>query len=548
MYGNSNHTINSVSLNPSQDNQRKRSSAVETATKNQFRNGVVILEGMVSNSLGAGKKENQATSTIHRGRHKKSRTRNSIRNSITSTSSSMQESDNLKGSRRGDPRMNAAVEARLADPAISLLDALLVGGFVFPGHTKNESGDSFKNFSDHDIFDDEGISLRQRKNQLGRRTRTIQRLVDSSSYRCDMEGVQEQASCTSAGTTTNVSNSNLDFSRALVGTIAYPDNLRMAEEKTSPLSYSTIATNFPSSGMLPPQNSASIDHEILKSHLLKQLSQTNSTQPRDLLHSLLQSNNANASAYSRNDAASSDLLLQSALLLQQKAAQQIPHFSKVLNRDYPNQLLNSSARTSIPSTLHINRALDQQQDFNEQLQNQIQDLQNYIHLRKQVEKLRLRQQGHLREQQQERTESPLSTDSDKKVTTQVPSSRKRKQQERTESPLSTDLDKKDTTPRIASRKRKKSSHSISDNDEDNTTHKKKTAHSHISIPKEKDDEEETIKTSSPRLKSAMKRFTNHFNKFTQSCMIEAGYSREECFELLSTFQNEVIRESMNRKR
>lgn len=63
-----------------------------------------------------------------------------------------------------DPRMARAVEARINAPHMSLFDALVAGGFVFPG-TK-QSGDTDKNF-----FDSEHVSLHQRKNQLCRRLR-----------------------------------------------------------------------------------------------------------------------------------------------------------------------------------------------------------------------------------------------------------------------------------------------------------------------------------------------------------------------------------------
>lgn len=66
--------------------------------------------------------------------------------------------------RRQDPRMARAVDARIADPHMSLFDALVAGGFVFPG-TK-QAGDKDKN-----VFDSDRVSLHQRKNQLCRRLR-----------------------------------------------------------------------------------------------------------------------------------------------------------------------------------------------------------------------------------------------------------------------------------------------------------------------------------------------------------------------------------------
>ena len=51
--------------------------------------------------------------------------------------------------------MKKACEARIANPTLTLLAALKIGGFTFP--------------QDHptcEDFDDDGVRLRQRKNQL----------------------------------------------------------------------------------------------------------------------------------------------------------------------------------------------------------------------------------------------------------------------------------------------------------------------------------------------------------------------------------------------
>uniref|UniRef100_A0A7S4IZC4 CRAL-TRIO domain-containing protein n=1 Tax=Odontella aurita TaxID=265563 RepID=A0A7S4IZC4_9STRA len=68
----------------------------------------------------------------------------------------------------GDPRMKRAIAARLADPHLPLLDALIKGGFKFPA--KKEKG-----ISDKSIMDGDGVSLYQRKNQLNRRLRERRR-------------------------------------------------------------------------------------------------------------------------------------------------------------------------------------------------------------------------------------------------------------------------------------------------------------------------------------------------------------------------------------
>lgn len=67
--------------------------------------------------------------------------------------------------RRGDPRMHKAVAARLASPEMSLLDALIAGGFEFPDGTEGAGK------SDRNVYDSENVLLCQRKNQLSRRLR-----------------------------------------------------------------------------------------------------------------------------------------------------------------------------------------------------------------------------------------------------------------------------------------------------------------------------------------------------------------------------------------
>ena len=67
--------------------------------------------------------------------------------------------------RRGDARMHRAVAARLEDPSLSLLEALIAGGFSFPQGT-DRSG-----VSDRNVYDSDNVLLCQRKNQLSRRLR-----------------------------------------------------------------------------------------------------------------------------------------------------------------------------------------------------------------------------------------------------------------------------------------------------------------------------------------------------------------------------------------
>jgi len=66
--------------------------------------------------------------------------------------------------RPGDPRMNAAVQAKLEDPDLPLLEALAAGGFIFedikkPGVKSSEAKDK------------DGVTVYQRRNQLLRRLR-----------------------------------------------------------------------------------------------------------------------------------------------------------------------------------------------------------------------------------------------------------------------------------------------------------------------------------------------------------------------------------------
>lgn len=66
--------------------------------------------------------------------------------------------------RLGDPRMNMAVAAKLNDPDLPLLDALLAGGFVFPDlHVPRVKVSTVK--------DTDNVTVYQRRNQLLRRLR-----------------------------------------------------------------------------------------------------------------------------------------------------------------------------------------------------------------------------------------------------------------------------------------------------------------------------------------------------------------------------------------
>lgn len=78
--------------------------------------------------------------------------------------------------RRGDPRMHRAVAARLNNPQISLLDALLEGGFEFPNISEDKDKPGGLNGQ---IADSDNVQLCQRKNQLSRRLRLARQLPNN---------------------------------------------------------------------------------------------------------------------------------------------------------------------------------------------------------------------------------------------------------------------------------------------------------------------------------------------------------------------------------
>ena len=68
--------------------------------------------------------------------------------------------------RRPDPRMAKAAQAKMDDPSLTLLDALVIGGYVFNGKK----------------VDQDGISLRQRTNNLCRRIRLTKERKGQEEY------------------------------------------------------------------------------------------------------------------------------------------------------------------------------------------------------------------------------------------------------------------------------------------------------------------------------------------------------------------------------
>ena len=73
--------------------------------------------------------------------------------------------------RKGDARMHRAVIVKLENSELSLVEALQEGGFLFD--RLNEKGKPH-----HEVFDQDGVSLMQRKNQLLRRVRVEKKKRD----------------------------------------------------------------------------------------------------------------------------------------------------------------------------------------------------------------------------------------------------------------------------------------------------------------------------------------------------------------------------------
>ena len=87
--------------------------------------------------------------------------------------------------------MNKAVAAKLENPRLSLLEALIIGGFKFQdprtgtkvkdaanagrAEASNANGKKRVKFSDRVVYDSDNILLSQRKNQLSRRIRFFRR-------------------------------------------------------------------------------------------------------------------------------------------------------------------------------------------------------------------------------------------------------------------------------------------------------------------------------------------------------------------------------------
>jgi len=76
----------------------------------------------------------------------------------------------IKSGRKSDPRMDRAVQAKLDDPALPLLEALRKGGFIFPSLDDSTT-------PQYTVVDSDNVKITQRKNQLLRRIRTAKKKV-----------------------------------------------------------------------------------------------------------------------------------------------------------------------------------------------------------------------------------------------------------------------------------------------------------------------------------------------------------------------------------
>ena len=89
--------------------------------------------------------------------------------------------------RGGDVRMHKAVAARLENPTITLMEALVSGGFRFPttdcDEDKKVASSLLGSIDRKVLLDEDGVQLCQRKNQLSRRLRIIRKKEENDTGR-----------------------------------------------------------------------------------------------------------------------------------------------------------------------------------------------------------------------------------------------------------------------------------------------------------------------------------------------------------------------------
>lgn len=84
--------------------------------------------------------------------------------------------------RKADPRMNRALALALQNPGMSRPDAIVAGGFAFPDLKS----------SSRTTKDSEGITLKQRTDQLSRRVREAEKWIQHARQTGDLSGSQDK--------------------------------------------------------------------------------------------------------------------------------------------------------------------------------------------------------------------------------------------------------------------------------------------------------------------------------------------------------------------
>ena len=90
--------------------------------------------------------------------------------------------------RKSDPRMHRALIMIVQDENLSGLDALLAAGFIFPGKTLSE----IKTSNARTLKDSEGITLKQRRDQLNRRLREVKGWIQHARQTGDLSGTKDK--------------------------------------------------------------------------------------------------------------------------------------------------------------------------------------------------------------------------------------------------------------------------------------------------------------------------------------------------------------------
>ncbi|GFH61723.1 hypothetical protein CTEN210_18199 [Chaetoceros tenuissimus] len=427
---------------------------------------------------------------------------NSLKNSITEESEIVDDEkqkvslEYINGSCKGDPRMNKAVYAKHADPSLSLLDALLLGGFKFPEYNK-----SIKNgMNEQDICDENGITMRQRKNQLGRRLRSLRCQEENAKKKKNHDRYQQ-------GTSIDRSNS-LDLSRSL-GEAATQNHLLGENDGLNqiPGLFSSTENGLLQQAFVSSSSSTSstVNQQILYQQgnlpsTLNLLARLHSTHFTLLRHpEAFSSSTQNQLVYSQPVPSSQDL--SNALLSLEQISSYLRNPCPRPNLLLKNEYIHSLAQG------HQRQDLFNQEEIQKILASAHPPTSNAVIANDLVHQLR------------------SAFDS---ATENVNAGYKQKMVSIVE----------DDTFIEHKEKKRTNTHCASPQTKATKKHKKnKTNH----------DIEVTL-NSSPRLMNAIKTFHEKFDAFTHSCMKEAGYTKDESLELIETFQKKVIGEAIKEKK